>query len=238
MLLSKDELKFYRRQIILSEIGLVKQELLKQSSVLVVGAGGLGCPLLLMLGGLGIGKIGIIDFDTVSIHNLHRQYLYHYNQQEQAKVILASEEVKQRNPFIEVVTHQEMLTLENAENIISKYQIVVDGTDNFDTRYLVNDTCVKLNKPLVFGSIFRWSSQTALLNYQSSKNLRDLFPDPPSPEEAPSCAEAGVVNTVTTITSALMAQLTLFTLIGKGDEWKNKLILFDLLKLQQKIINF
>lgn len=237
-MLSIDEFKYYQRQIILEEIGFLHQEKIKNTSLLIVGAGGLGSPLLQMCSGIGIGKIGIVDFDVVSIHNLHRQYIYNYDEIQKPKSTLSVQKMKNRNPFIHIIEHPVLLNENNAHNIISQYDIIADGTDNFQTRYLINDICVSCNKPLIFGSIFKWTSQVALLNLNGSKNLRDIFPEPPLPEDAPSCAEAGLVNTITTHCASLMAQLILFTIIGKGKEWTNKLILYDMWNLKQQIIHF
>lgn len=237
-MITPDEFKYYQRQIILDNFGLPAQEKIKNTSLLIVGAGGLGCPLLQMCSGIGFGKIGIVDFDTVALHNLHRQYLYTFNEINQSKSKLAKEKISSRNPYIEITEHSILLDETNIESIVQNYDIIADGTDNFNTRYLINDTCVKLNKPLVFGSIFKWTSQVGLLNFNGSKNLRDIFPEPPSPEEAPGCAEAGVINTVTTQCAALMAQLIVLASIGKCEEWTNKLILSDWWHIKQNIIHF
>lgn len=237
-MLSIEEFKYYQRQIILENFGLINQQKIKNTSLLILGAGGLGSPILQMCSGIGIGKIGIADFDTVTIHNLHRQYLYNYNEINQSKSALAKEKIKSRNPFIEVIEHNVLLDENTAPAIIQQYDIIADGTDNFNTRYLVNDLCVKYNKPLISGSIFKWTSQIALFNYKGSKNLRDLFPEPPPPEEAPSCAETGVINTVTTHCASLMTQLILLVAIDMADEWKNKLILSDMWNIKQQIITF
>lgn len=237
-MLSIEEFKYYQRQIILEDFGLINQQKIKNTSLLILGAGGLGSPILQMCSGIGIGKIGIADFDTVTIHNLHRQYLYNYNEINQSKSALAKEKIKSRNPFIEVIEHNVLLDENTAPAIIQQYDIIADGTDNFNTRYLVNDLCVKYNKPLISGSIFKWTSQIALFNYKGSKNLRDLFPEPPPPEEAPSCAETGVINTVTTHCASLMTQLILLVAIDMADEWKNKLILSDMWNIKQQIITF
>lgn len=237
-MLSIEEFKYYQRQIILEGFGLINQQKIKNTSLLILGAGGLGSPILQMCSGIGIGKIGIADFDTVTIHNLHRQYLYNYNEINQSKSALAKEKIKSRNPFIEVIEHNVLLDENTSPAIIQQYDIIADGTDNFNTRYLVNDLCVKYNKPLISGSIFKWTSQIALFNYKGSKNLRDLFPEPPPPEEAPSCAETGVINTVTTHCASLMTQLILLVAIDMADEWKNKLILSDMWNIKQQIITF
>lgn len=238
MPLSSEEFKYYQRHFLLEEINYSNQLKIKQTKLLIVGAGGLGCPLLQMCSGIGFGTIGIVDFDTVSIHNLHRQYLYNFNEINQNKAHLATQKIQNRNPFIQVTEHPVLLDESNAENIISRYDIIADGTDNFSARYLINDTCVKLNKPLVFGSIFKWTFQAGLFNYNGSKNLRHLFPEPPPPEEAPSCAEAGVINTVTTACASAMAQLILRVAIQHADEYKNKLIITNLWNFQQKILNY
>jgi len=237
-MMSREEAQYYHRQIILESVGLVNQLKIKKSSLLIIGAGGLGCPLLLMCSGMGIGKIGIADFDTVIVQNLHRQFLYDYQENGLKKVSVASGKIRARNPFIQLEEHEELLNAENADRLIGQYDIIADGTDNFDTRYILNDACVRNNKPLISGSIFQWTSQVALFNYNGSKNLRDLYPEPPLPGEAPSCSEAGVMNTVTTHCASLMAQLILNCIIGRGEEWKNKLILTDLWNFRQDIISF
>lgn len=236
--MNPEEFKYYQRQLILENIGFQHQEKIKQTSLLIIGAGGLGTPLLQMCSGIGIGTIGIVDFDTVSIHNLHRQYLYNYKDIHQKKSVLAAQKIQARNPFITIKEYSILLDESNISHILPHYEIIADGTDNFVVRYTINDACVKYQKPLVAGSILRWTSQVALFNYKGSKNLRDLFPEPPSPEEAPSCAETGVVNTVTTHAASLMAQLILFCILGKGNEWTNKLILSDLWNMKQQIIKF
>jgi molybdopterin/thiamine biosynthesis adenylyltransferase len=169
----------YNRQTILPEIGDEGQEKLKKAKVLVIGAGGLGCPILQYISTAGVGCIGIMDFDTIEIHNLHRQILYTENEIGQEKALVAKYVISKLNPLIEVIAIREKLTAENAEKIIQQYDIVVDGSDNFATRYLVNDTCVALQKPLVYGSILKFEGQVAVFNHNGSKNLRDLFPEMP-----------------------------------------------------------
>lgn len=235
---SPNEFKYYQRHFLLDEINLIYQEKIKNTSLLIIGAGGLGCPLLLMCSGIGFGNIGIVDFDTVSIHNLHRQYLYDINEIDSPKISIATQKIQNRNPYIKITPHPILLDENNAESIIQNYDIIADGTDNFNTRYLVNDMCVKLNKPLISGSIFKWTCQVGLFNYKQSKNLRDIFPEPPSPEEAPSCAEAGVVNTITTYCASLMAQLILQVALDKAEPMKNKLIIADIWKFEQKLLSY
>ena len=167
-------------QTILPEIGDEGQEKLKKAKVLVIGAGGLGCPILQYISTAGVGCIRVMDFDTIEIHNLHRQILYTENEIGQEKALVAQEVVSKLNPLIEVIAIPEKLTSENARQIIQDYDIVVDSSDNFTTRYLVNDTCVELAKPLVYGSILKFEGQIAVFNHNGSKNLRDLFPEMPN----------------------------------------------------------
>ncbi len=163
---------------------------------MVVGAGGLGCPVLQYIATAGVGTIGIVDFDKVEIHNLHRQILYTENQVGQAKSTTAKSVLENLNPLIDIIAFEEKLTAENAVRIIQNFDVVVDGCDNFATRYLVNDTCVTLGKTLVYGSILKYEGQLAVFNYKGSKNLRDLFPEPPNPEDVPNCNLNGVMGTL------------------------------------------
>lgn len=235
--LSRDELIRYNRQIMLPELGVAGQEKLKNARVLVVGAGGLGSPVLLYLAGAGIGKLGVIDFDTVEVHNLHRQILFNLSDNGKNKAIAAAENLKAKNPIVNIIPHSEMLNESNAEAIISEYDIVVDGCDNFLTRYLVNDTCVKLNKPLIYGSILKDQGQLALFNVKGSKNLRDLYPEAPNPEDVPSCDQNGVMGYVPGIIGMYMCNLTIQLILGETQN-VNKLFLFDLTTLSQQVIEF
>ncbi len=205
-MLTKEEGKRYFKQILLEEFGLNGQIALKKSKVAVVGAGGLGCPVLQYLASSGIGTIGVIDFDTVDVTNLHRQILYKAEDVGKKKAELAAQYIKQQNPFIETIVHDVLLNEENVESIIANYDIVVDGCDNFATRYVVNDACVKLNKPLVYGSILGFEGQVAVFNFKGSKNLRDIFPEPPNSEDVPSCSENGVLGTLPGVIGTIMAQ--------------------------------
>ncbi|MEW6468508.1 MAG: HesA/MoeB/ThiF family protein [Bacteroidota bacterium] len=225
---SKDELIRYSRQLMLGEIGIAGQQKIRAAKVLVVGAGGLGCPLLQYLCGAGVGAIGIVDFDTVELHNLHRQILYGSNDVGKPKAAVAAEKLKSQNPHVQLNVHETMLDEKNAEDIISAYDIVADGSDNFMTRYLVNDACVKLNKPLVYGSIFRFEGQLAVFNYKGGSNLRDIYPQPPDPEEVPNCSETGVLGMVPGIIGTYMALNVIQVILGKTGI-SDKLILFDLL---------
>ena len=227
----------YNRQTILPEIGDEGQEKLKQAKVLVIGAGGLGCPILQYLSTAGVGHIGIIDFDKIEIHNLHRQILYTESQVGLSKALTAKETVEKLNPLIEVVAFDEKLIVENASKNISKYDIVVDGSDNFSTRYLVNDTCVALGKTLVYGSILGFEGQLAVFNHQGSKNLRDLFPEPPNPKDVPNCSFNGVLGTLPGMIGTMMAHETLKLIIGLPS-LKNELILYSTLNWGFTKLNF
>ncbi|MEL1253364.1 HesA/MoeB/ThiF family protein [Flavobacterium sp. DGU38] len=227
----------YSRQTILPEIGDEGQEKLKKARVLVIGAGGLGCPVLQYIATAGVGFIGIMDFDTIEIHNLHRQILYTENEIGQQKAIVAQNIVSKLNPLIQAEAISEKLTIENAAQIIQQYDVIVDGSDNFTTRYLVNDTCVILNKPLVYGSILKFEGQVAVFNHNGSKNLRDLFPEIPDPKHVPNCSINGVLGTLPGIIGTMMAHETL-KLILELPSLKNELILFNTLNYSFTKLNF
>jgi molybdopterin/thiamine biosynthesis adenylyltransferase len=200
-----EEIARYSRQFMLEEIGVEGQIKIKQAKILVVGAGGLGCPVLQYLGAAGVGTIGIIDFDKVEIHNLHRQVLFTADDIGKPKAPTAAQKINVANPNVSCIVFNELLQESNAGNIISQFDIVVDGSDNFLTRYLVNDVCVQLNKPLVYGSILKFEGQLAVFNYKGSKNLRDIYPEPPNPEDVPSCSDNGVMGFVPGIIGVYMA---------------------------------
>jgi adenylyltransferase/sulfurtransferase len=218
----------YNRQVILPEIGEEGQAKLKKAKVLVIGAGGLGCPILQYIATAGVGTIGIVDFDKIEIHNLHRQILYTEDQVGLSKATTAKETVEKLNPLISVLAFEEKLTAENATTIIANFDIVVDGSDNFSTRYLVNDTCVTLEKTLVYGSILGFEGQLAVFNHQGSKNLRDLFPEPPNPKDVPNCSFNGVLGTLPGMIGTMMAHETLKLIIGLPS-LKNELVLYKTL---------
>ena len=192
--LTRDEVARYSRHLILDEVGMEGQRKLKGSSVLCVGTGGLGSPLLMYLAAAGVGRIGIVDFDVVDASNLQRQILHGTASVGQPKVQSAAARIADINPHIQVDLYEEPLTSENALRIIEPYDVVVDGTDNFPTRYLVNDACVILGKPNVYGSIFKFEGQASVFNYQGGPQYRDLYPEPPPPGLVPSCAEGGVLG--------------------------------------------
>ena len=225
---TKEELLRYRHQLILTEVGKKGQEKLKNAKVLVVGAGGLGCPALQYLCLAGVGTIGIIDFDTVELHNLNRQLLYSTDDIGKPKVEIAAGKLKSQNPNVSFIVFNEILNKKNGKEIISRFDIIVDGSDNFSTRFLVNDICAELNKPLVFGSIYKFEAQLAVFNYKNHKNLRDVYGEPPNPEDAPGCNESGVLGVVPGILGVFMANATLQLILNiyKSDCF----IVFDLLK--------
>lgn len=227
----------YSKQMQLPEISQSGQLKIKQARVLVIGAGGLGCPVLQYLAAVGVGNIGIVDFDKVEVHNLHRQILYSENQVGAYKSTTAKAILENLNPNINIQSFEEKLTLENAKNIIANFDYVVDGTDNFTTRYIINDTCMLLNKPLIYGSIFKFEGQIAVFNHKNSKNLRDIFPEPPNPEDVPNCSVNGVLGTLTGIIGTMMAQETL-KLILELPTLYNELLLFDTLNLNFTKLKF
>ena len=218
----------YNRQTMLPEIGDSGQEKLKKAKVLVIGAGGLGCPILQYIATAGVGTIGIVDFDKIEIHNLHRQILYTENQVGQAKAKTAKSVLESLNPLISIIAFEEKLTSENAAKIIQNFDVIVDGCDNFATRYLVNDTCVALGKSLIYGSILKFEGQIAVFNHKGSKNLRDLFPEPPNSEDVPNCNLNGVMGTLPGIIGTMMAHETL-KLIMDLPILENELLLFNTL---------
>lgn len=215
----------YNRQTILPEIGDLGQEKLKNAKVLVIGAGGLGCPILQYIATAGVGTIGIVDFDKIEIHNLHRQILYTEDQVGFSKALTAKATVEKLNPLIAVIAFEEKLTADTASRIMADFDFVVDGSDNFATRYLVNDTCVDLGKTLVYGSILGFEGQLAVFNHRGSKNLRDLFPEPPNPDDVPNCSFNGVLGTLPGMIGTMMAHETL-KLIMDLPGLRNELVLF------------
>jgi sulfur-carrier protein adenylyltransferase/sulfurtransferase len=239
--LTNDELKRYQRHLVLKGFGLKGQTKLKNSRVLVVGAGGLGSPALLYLAAAGIGKLGIADFDVVDISNLQRQVLFTVTDVGLPKAESAAKRLGLLNPNIQFQTHQEKLTSANALQIVEQYDVVVDGTDNFPTRYLLNDACVILQKPLVYGSILEFEGQIAVFNYrfadgEVSANYRDLFPEPPPPDSVPNCEQAGVLGVLPGIIGSMQANEVIKVVTGMGDVLANKLLIFDASDMQQTII--
>lgn len=238
--LSKEELLRYSRHIIIPEFGLEGQQKLKESSVLVVGTGGLGSPLLLYLAAAGVGKIGIIDFDVLDETNLQRQVLFNTDDVGRPKAEVAKEKLQKLNQHIELVAYIDELTSDNALDIIKEYDVVADGTDNFPTRYLINDACVLLGKTNVYASIFRFEGQVSVFNYPHpdggyGPNYRDLFPEPPPPGFVPSCAEGGVLGVLPGIIGSIQASEVIKVLTGLGDPLTGRLFFFDAQKFETRI---
>src|SRR5579884_3134524 len=221
----------YARHIILPEIGPVGQRKLLNAKVVLIGAGGLGSPAALYLAAAGVGTIGIVDFDAVDITNLHRQILHGHSQIGRPKVESARDRLADINPDVQVVAHNEPISSENALEILGQYDIVVNGSDNFATRYLVNDACYLLGKPLVDGSIFRFEGQATV--FMPGKGCyRCLFPSPPPPGAVPSCAEAGVLGVLPGIIGTIQAIETIKLILGLGEPLVNRLLLFDSLAME------
>jgi len=230
--LTHEEIARYSRHLILDEVGVEGQTRLKNSSVLCIGTGGLGSPLLLYLAAAGVGRIGVVDFDVVDASNLHRQIIHGTRSVGQRKVVSARDRILDVNPHVRVDLYEEPFTSENALRIAADYDVVVDGTDNFPTRYLVNDACVLLGKPNVYGSIFKFEGQASVFNHQGGPNYRDLYPEPPPPGLVPSCAEGGVLGVLPGIIGTIQATETLKILLGVGTTLSGRLLLFDALTMR------
>ncbi len=231
-MLSNDEIKRYSRHLIMPEVGVQGQTKLKNASVLCVGTGGLGSPLSLYLAAAGVGRIGLVDFDVVDFTNLQRQVLFTTNDVGKPKLTIAKERLSAINPHITIDTHDARLSSENAMEIIKNYDIVVDGTDNFPTRYLVNDACVLLKKPNVYGSIFRFEGQASVFDAQKGPCYRCLYPEPPPPGLVPSCAEGGVLGILPGIIGVMQATETVKLILGSGEPLIGRLVLFNALKMK------
>jgi sulfur-carrier protein adenylyltransferase/sulfurtransferase len=230
--LTKDDYERYSRHLILPEVGLEGQKRLKAASVLCIGTGGLGAPLLLYLTAAGIGRIGIVDFDVVDTSNLQRQVIHGTSWVGKPKIESAKNRIHEINPYCQVDLYETRLTSENALDILAPYDIVVDGTDNFPTRYLVNDACVLLNKPNVYGSIFRFEGQATVFNYEGGPNYRDLYPEPPPPGMVPSCAEGGVLGILPGIIGVIQATETVKIVLGQGNTLSGRLLLYNALEMK------
>ncbi|MBO9673526.1 MAG: HesA/MoeB/ThiF family protein [Sphingobacteriaceae bacterium] len=224
-MLVKEELNRYNRQMILPELGLNGQEKLKATTVLVIGAGGLGCPVLQYLAAAGVGTIGIVDNDIVELSNLHRQILYNHTDIGLSKAKTAAAKLKLLNPNVVFSAYHERFKADNAVNICRDYELVIDCSDNFTTRYLVNDTCVNLNKTLIFGSILQFEGQVAVFNHQGGPNYRDLYPAPPT--ENVNCVEGGVIGILPGIIGLYMANEAIKLICGMGENLSGKLMTID-----------
>ncbi len=233
MELDNDQIRRYSRHLILPEVGLAGQKKICRSSVLCIGAGGLGSPIAMYLAAAGVGRIGIVDFDTVDFSNLQRQIIHGTEDVGRPKAESARDSIKSINPTCEVVIHNTRLSSENALEIIAKYDVVVDGTDNFPTRYLTNDACVLLKKPNVYGSIFRFDGQASVFApHLGGPCYRCLYPEPPPPGMVPSCAEGGVLGVLPGIVGCIQAAEILKLVIGKGTSLVGRLLTFDALKMK------
>ena len=230
--LSNDEILRYSRHLIMPEIGMEGQLKLKRAKVLLVGTGGLGAPLGLYLAAAGVGRIGVVDFDKVDFTNLQRQIMFGTSDVGRPKIEAAGERLGNLNPEIRLDRYETALTSENALEIIRDYDIVADGSDNFPTRYLVNDACVLLGKPNIYGSIFRFEGQASIFGAPGGPCYRCLYPEPPPPGLVPSCAEGGVLGVLPGIIGSIQAMETLKLILGKGEPLIGRLLLFDALGMK------
>jgi adenylyltransferase/sulfurtransferase len=230
--LSKDEILRYSRHLIMPEVGMEGQLKLKAAKVALIGTGGLGAPLGLYLAAAGVGRIGLVDFDVVDYTNLQRQVIHGTKDVGKKKLDSAAETMLDINPFLQIDRHETALTSENALEILRPYDIVVDGTDNFPTRYLVNDACVLLGKPNVYGSIFRFEGQATVFAYEGGPCYRCLYPEPPPPGLVPSCAEGGVLGILPGTIGLIQATETVKLILGIGEPLKGRLLLYDALAMR------
>ncbi|KJD36569.1 dinucleotide-utilizing protein [Tamlana sedimentorum] len=226
----------YNKHIILPEIGQEGQNKLSNAKVLVVGAGGLGCPILQYLAAAGVGTLGIIDFDVVEISNLQRQVLFGQTTLGENKALAAKKRLQDLNSELKINAYPEALTHQNALNLFMQYDIIVDGSDNFKTRYLVNDACIITNKPLVFGAIYKFEGQVSVFNYQNGPTYRCLFPNPPQKNAIPNCAEIGVLGVLPGIIGSMQANEVIKIITGIGAVLSGKLLCFNSLTNQTSIL--
>ena len=241
--LSKAELNRYQRHLVLPKFGIEGQVKLKESKVLIIGAGGLGSPLLEYLTAAGVGTLGIVDFDLVEASNLQRQVLYNEQDIGRSKVEAAINKLKKQNSEVNFIAHTEKLTSKNALEIIQSYDVVADGSDNFPTRYLVNDACVILGKPLVYGSIYRFEGQVSVFNQinkegETGPNYRDLFPTPPSPNSVPSCSEGGVLGVLAGIIGSIQANEVIKLITNTGTTLSGRLFILDSFNFETQSIRY
>ncbi len=237
MIFTNNEIKRYNRHIILSEIGLEGQQKLKQAKVLVIGAGGLGCPVLQYLTAAGVGTIGICDFDVVDESNLQRQILYGTADIGKSKALQAAEKLSNLNPYVQFKVYNKMLAKENAIEIFNEYDIVVDGSDNFPTRFLINDACVVLKKPYVFGAIYKFEGQVTVFNYNGGPTYHCLFPEQPDSSETLSCSTVGVIGVLPGIIGTYQACEVIKIITGIGRVLSGKLLIIDALRMEHNMIS-
>ncbi len=229
--LSRDEVLRYSRHLIIPDVGMVGQKRLKNARVLVVGAGGLGSPALLYLAAAGVGTLGIVEFDVVDESNLQRQIIHGQSDIGRSKAQSARDSVAETNPFVQVVLHEQRLDSDNVLDVFAGYDLIVDGTDNFATRYLVNDAAVLLGKPYVWGSIYRFEGQASVFWDAYGPNYRDLYPEPPPPGMVPSCAEGGVLGVLCASIGSIMATEAVKLITGIGDSLLGRLMVYDALDM-------
>ncbi|GHO94649.1 molybdenum cofactor biosynthesis protein MoeB [Reticulibacter mediterranei] len=230
--LSQAEIVRYSRHLIMPEVGMDGQRKLKQASVLLIGAGGLGSPLALYLAAAGVGRLGLVDLDVVDESNLQRQILHSTEMVGHSKLTSARSRIEALNPFVQVETYETRLTSENALEILPSYDVVIDGTDNFQTRYLTNDACILLGKPYIYGSIFRFEGQASVFGMDDGPCYRCLYPEPPPPGLMPSCAEGGVLGVLPGMIGLIQATEAIKVIIGQGQLLVGRLLLFDALHMR------
>ena len=235
--LTIDEVRRYSRHLIIPDVGMAGQKRLKNARVLVIGAGGLGSPALMYLAAAGVGTLGVIDFDTVDESNLQRQIIHGHSDVGKPKALSAKESVAEINPLVNVVIHPERLDSENAMAIFEQYDLIVDGTDNFATRYLVNDACVLLGKPYVWGSIYRFDGQAAVFWAEHGPCYRCLYPEPPPPGMVPSCAEGGVLGVLCASVGSVQVTEAIKLLTGMGEPLLGRLMVYDALDMSYRTVN-
>jgi len=234
--LSVDEVKRYSRHLIIPDVGMAGQKRLKNAKVLVVGAGGLGSPALLYLAAAGVGTLGIVDFDTVDESNLQRQIIHGVSDVGKSKAESAKESIQEVNPYVKVILHKERLESDNVMEIFEPYDLIVDGTDNFATRYLVNDACVLLGKPYVWGSIYRFDGQASVFWAEHGPCYRCLYPEPPPPGMVPSCAEGGVLGVLCASIGSIQVNEAIKLIIGIGDPLAGRLMIYDALEMTYRSV--
>ncbi len=235
--LTVNEVKRYSRHLIIPDVGMTGQKRLKNAKVLCVGAGGLGSPALLYLAAAGVGTLGVIDFDVVDESNLQRQIIHGQSDVGRPKVLSARDSIKEVNPYVTVIVHEEALTNDNVMEIFSGYDLIVDGTDNFATRYMVNDACVLLGKPYVWGSIYRFDGQASVFWSEYGPCYRCLYPEPPPPGMVPSCAEGGVLGVLCASIGSIQVTEAIKVLTGIGEPLVGRLMIYDALEMNYRTLN-
>jgi sulfur-carrier protein adenylyltransferase/sulfurtransferase len=232
--LTIDEVRRYSRHLIIPDVGMAGQKRLKNAKVLCVGAGGLGSPALMYLAAAGVGTLGIVEFDTVDESNLQRQIIHGQSDIGRPKAESARDSVREINPYVNVIVHNEALSNDNVLDIFARYDLIVDGTDNFATRYMVNDAAVILDKPYVWGSIYRFDGQASVFWNKYGPNYRDLYPDPPPPGMVPSCAEGGVLGVLCASIGSIMATEAIKVITGIGEPLVGRLMIYDALEMEYR----